>query len=126
MYVFKRKALNLYFCVKNVHLVYTNNLKKYQQQTLTGTDHCNSKLFKGIRFDRNRYSVFLMFQKICKKIFKEVIFLVYWYIWLSGIFLAFKSKLQIIHVATYIALCFFLTPKAVLYIFIIIISCLHL
>ena len=55
----------------------------------------------------NNHSAFLLFQKICEKIDKKN--------YISGIFRAFKSKLQIIPAAIYIALflpdsnkCFFI------------------
>ena len=36
------------------------------------TDHCNFKFSKNIHFEKNRHSIiFLIFQKICKKIKAE-------------------------------------------------------
>ena len=46
-----------------------NNSRYYNQRdvSLTGTDHCNSKLSQNIHFEK-RYSIFsLKAQKICEK-----------------------------------------------------------
>ena len=55
--------------------------------------------FLQIFITRSNHWVFLIFQKTCKKINKNN--------YISDIFWAFKSKLQIVHPATYIH-CFFL------------------
>ena len=79
----------------------------YGHNSLAGTDHWNSNLSTNIQCEENNHSAFLIFQKICKKINKIN--------YISDIFWTFKSKLQIIHGATYIALflpdsskCFFI------------------
>ena len=74
---------------------------------MAGTDNWNSKLSTNIQCKKNHHSAFLVFQKLCQNINKKND--------ISGIFWAFRSKLQIIHGVTYITLflpdsnnCFFI------------------
>ena len=43
----------------------------HRQMSLTGTDHCNSKLSKLIQFEKKQSLKFLIFEKICKIIIKK-------------------------------------------------------
>ena len=72
---------------------------------MAGTDHWNSNLSTNIQYKKNNHSVFVIFQKLCQNINKKTI--------ISGIFWTFKSKLLIIHAATYVAL--FLPDSSWLY-----------
>ena len=67
---------------------------------MAGTDYWNSKLSKNIQCKKNNHLVFLIFN-ISETLpeYQEKNYI-------SGIIWAFKSKLKIIHAATYIALCF--------------------
>ena len=81
-----RKTGNLYFCVtpKNRELI-----------SLVGSDHRDSELSTNIQCEKNNLSLFLIFQKSAKILAKK---LYLWHTW------SFKSKLQIIFAACYIAL----------------------
>ena len=91
------------FCKKCVLKKFAKLTEKHLTPLLTKdislarTYHRNSKLSTNIQCERNNCSVFLIFQKICKKINKKRKNI-------SDIFWAFKSKLHIIHAVTYIAL----------------------
>ena len=81
-----KETLNSYFCVtpKN-QVLYESTLRflkylknsNHQHNSLTGTDHCYSKLSKDTQYEKNDHSVFLTLQKICRKINEKTIFLVY-------------------------------------------------
>ena len=50
---FSEKKRNQFFM--SLHHVSSNKSKNINHKhfSLTGTDHCNSKLFKGIQFEKN-------------------------------------------------------------------------
>ena len=60
----------------SLHYISSSNSKNtnYRHISLTGTDHCNSKLSKNTQFKKGKLLPFLIFKKIYKKI-KVVIFL---------------------------------------------------
>ena len=59
----------------SLHYISSSNSKNtnYRHISLTGTDHCNSKLSKNTQFKKGKLLPFLIFKKIYKKI-KVVIF----------------------------------------------------
>ena len=75
---------------------------------MVGIDHWNSKLSTNVHCEKSNHSAFLTFQEICKKNQQRN--------YISDTFWTFKSKLQIIHAATYIH-CFFLTLINVFFMF---------
>ena len=68
----------------------------WRHNSLVETDYRNSKLTTNIQCEKKNHSAFSVFRKIVKKINKNN--------YTSKIFWTFKSKLQIINAATYIAL----------------------
>ena len=83
-----------YFCVnpknqglhKSTTHISSNNSKSPNHISMAGTDHCYSKLSKNITLKKN-------LQQNQRKNY------------ISGIVYAFKSKVLVIHAATYIADC---------------------
>ena len=52
-------------------------IANHRQSSLNGTDHNNSVLSKIIQFERKQSHNYSIFEKICKRIIKKSIFLVY-------------------------------------------------
>ena len=93
----------------SVYYFSSNNSKNsnWRHISLTGSDHWNSKLSNNIQCKENNHSALLIFQKLCQNIKKEN--------YISGIFWAFKSKLQIILAAT--LHCFFRALITIFYMY---------